>query len=131
MEQVETPKDIVKFAKNLIRSGEEGFKVLQLHVLETEDDQHDDELINSVIIKFSQSLQKIAFELEKDFGIPQFTIDGEDNDEDDMDTEYEELFYVPCSFSSAVWIKEDQILYLAVVQEDREFPISLIMGVEF
>lgn len=129
MEKVETPKDIVKFAEDLISSGEEGFEVIKLHVLETEEDQHDDELIDSVVLEFTKILKDLAVELEKKFGASQFMMEGEN--EEDIEQEDSEQFYVPCSFSSAIWEKEDHVLYLGVLQEDREFPICLVVGVEY
>ena len=129
MGQVEIPKDIVEFAEDLIRSGEEGFEIIKLRVLETEEDQHDDDLIDSVIQEFSEVLKGLTIQLEKEFGSPKLSI--YDEDEDDIEEEDEDEFYVPCSFSSAVWAKNDHILYLSVLQEDREFPICLVVGVEY
>lgn len=129
MEQVEIPKDIVKFAEELISSGEDGFEVIKLHVLETEEEQHDDELVDSLIQEFTKILKELTAELEKEFGSAKLSIDAEDDD--DIGEEDEDEFYIPCSFSSAVWEKEDHILYLGVLQEDREFPICLVVGVEY
>ena len=129
MGQVEIPKDIVEFAEDLIRSGEEGFEIIKLRVLETEEDQHDDDLIDSVIQEFSEVLKGLTIQLEKEFGSPKLSI--YDEDEDDIEEEDEDEFYVPCSFSSAVWAKNEHILYLSVLQEDREFPICLVVGVEY
>lgn len=127
MEQAELPKDIVKFANDMIRSGKEGVEFIKLHVLETEEDQHDDELIDSLITSFSEILKELASKLEEEFGAPKLSIEGEDDEiEEDEDD-----FYVPCSFSSAIWEKDDYLLYLGVVQEDREFPICLVIGVEY
>ena len=97
--------------------------------LETEEDQHDDDLIDSVIQEFSEVLKGLTIQLEKEFGSPKLSI--YDEDEDDIEEEDEDEFYVPCSFSSAVWAKNDHILYLSVLQEDREFPICLVVGVEY
>lgn len=129
MKQVEMPKDIVKLAKDLIGSGEEGFEVIKLHVLEGESDQHDDERIDSVIQEFSKTLKELSAELEVEFGEALLTMHGEE--EGDIEEEDDEQFFVPCSFSSAVWEKEDYILYLGVVQEDRELPVCLAVGVEY
>lgn len=129
MEQVEIPKDIVKLAEDLISSGEVGYETIKLYALETEEEQHDDEVIDSVIQAFSQLLEELAIKLEKVYGTPKLTLDG--GNEDEIEEDNEEAFYVPCSFSSAVWETEDYILYLGVCQEDRELPICLVIGVEF
>ena len=130
MEKVDTPKDIVRFVENLISSGKEECEIIKLRMLE-EDEQHDDELIDSIIHDFTLVLQRLASKLAGMYGIPKITLDEGDFDDKENECEEEEQFYVPCSFSSAVWETEDFILYLGVCQEDREFPIVLVVGVEY
>lgn len=132
MRKIDLPNDIIKFTENLISSGEERFEVIQIREFEHEEEQHDEELIDSVIGEFSSILKELALELEKKYGEPKLALEEKDFEdiEDDEEVIEDEQFYVPCSFASAVWEKEDFILYLAVCQEDREFPIILVVGVE-
>ncbi|MCF6441834.1 hypothetical protein L1077_20565 [Pseudoalteromonas luteoviolacea] len=133
MEKVEISEDIVRFVEDLISSGEEKFEVIKLRVLDEESEQHDDELIDSVIHDFTIVLQGLASDLAGWYGEPRIALDEEefDDETEEQGEEEGEPFYVPCSFSSAIWETEELILYLAVCQEDREFPIMLVVGVEY
>ena len=126
MEEIKIPDDIVAHVSGLLDSGEDGFDVMKLRYLESEEDQHDDDLIDSIVQKFTVVLKSLALKLDDKYGNHKFTSDLEEESEEEEDE-----FYVPGSYASAVWEKEEFILYLAVCQEDREFPIMLVVGVEY
>ncbi|WP_444942481.1 hypothetical protein ACJJI3_11140 [Microbulbifer sp. ZKSA004] len=132
MENIEIPKDIVQFVDNLIDSGKEEFEVIKIQVLQDETKQHDDDLIKSIVHEFTQILQRLASVLENKYGPAKIVLNADfDEEEEDEFEEGDEEFYIPCSFSSAVWTTDDFTLYLGVCQEDREFPIVLAVGVEY
>lgn len=132
MKKIDLLKDIINFTENLISSGKECFEVIHLREFEHEEEQHDDELIDSVIGEFTNILKALALELAEKYGKPKLVLEEENFEviEEDEEVIENEQFYVPYSFASAVWKKEDFILYLAVCQEDREFPIILVIGIE-
>ncbi|WP_043319353.1 hypothetical protein [Microbulbifer sp. HZ11] len=125
MVEVKISEDIVSHVEGLISSGEEVVQVIKFRLLEGEEEQYDDELIDSIVQEFSESLKRLASALDEKYGEHKFSssLDG-------LDDEIEDEFYVPCSYVSAVWEREDYILYLAVSQEDREYPIALVVGIE-
>ena len=127
MEEIEIPDDIVAHVSDLLVSGEDGFDVMKLRYLESEEDQHDDDLIDSITQEFTVTLKTLASKLDDKYGSHKFTSDLEDEPDEEDDDE----FYVPGSYVSAVWEQEGFILYLAVCQEDREYPIMLVVGVEY
>ena len=127
MEEIKIPDDIVAHISDLLASGEDGFDVMKLRYLESEEDQHDDDLIDSITQEFTVTLNILASKLDDKYGSHKFKSDFDDEPEEEKDDE----FYVPCSYVSSVWELEEFILYLAVCQEDREYPIMLVVGVEF
>jgi len=127
MEEIKIPDDIVAHVSDLLASGEDGFDVMKLRYLESEEDQHDDDLIDSITQEFTVTLKTLASKLDDKYGNHKFTSDLEDEPEEEEDDE----FYVPGSYVSAVWEQEEFILYLAACQEDRECPIMLVVGVEY
>ena len=126
-EEIKIPDDIVAHVSDLLASGEDGFDVLKLRYLESEEYQHDDDLIDSIAQEFTVTLRILASQLDDKYGSHKFTSDLEDEPEEEEGDE----FYVPGSYVSAVWEQEEFILYLAVCQEDRESPIMLVVGVEY
>ncbi len=128
MEEVKTPDDIVSHVLDLVGSREDRLDAIKLRHLETEEEQHDDELIDSITQEFTVTLKSLASKLDEKYGDHKFTSDLDDESEEDVENEDE--FYVPDSYVSAVWEKEDFILYLAICQEDREYPIMLVVGVQ-
>ncbi|WP_299599709.1 hypothetical protein [uncultured Microbulbifer sp.] len=131
MVEVKVSEDIVSHVEGLISSGEEVVQVIEVRHLEGEEEQYDDELIDSIVQEFSVNLKRLASALDEKYGEHKFSLDLDVlDDEIDEDEESEDEFYVPCSYVSAVWECEDYILYLAVSQEDREYPITLVVGVE-
>jgi len=129
MEEVKNPDDIASLVLDLVGSGEDGFDILKLRYLETEEEQHDDELIDSITQELVVTLKSLASKLDEKHGDHKFTSNLDDESEDDAESEDE--FYVPGSYVSAVWEQEDFILYLAICQEDREYPIMLVVGLQY
>lgn len=125
--KITLPEDINGLAESLIDSGDEEYSVLKVHVFETEDEMYDDELIDSVIDQFTQLLKRLSSELTPKYGLPKFYEESEDFNDEDEDLDIE----IPGAYSSAIWELENSTLFLAVIQEDREFPITLILGVNY
>lgn len=78
-----------------------------------------------MIAELTVTLKELASDLSKKYGSTILVEDSEEFEEE------EEEFYIPGSFVSASWNTEKFILYLAICQEDREYPITLAMGVKY
>ncbi|QPB85845.1 hypothetical protein CWC22_022865 [Pseudoalteromonas rubra] len=139
MEECNIPEDITNLVNGLIKANTADYEIVKSRYLKEEDEQHDDQLIASIMREYSVLLGQFENELKVEFGTPKIVDDlavfddAEENEEEGgyLAEEDDEGFYVPCSFYSVIWEKEEYILFLAVCQEDREFPIELIVGVEF
>ncbi|KAF7781201.1 hypothetical protein PRUB_b0346 [Pseudoalteromonas rubra] len=139
MEECNIPEDITNLVHGLIKANTADYAIIKSRYLKEEDEQHDDQLIASIMREYSVLLGQFENELKVEFGTPKIVDDlavFDDAEESEEEGDYlaeedDEDFYVPCSFYSVIWEKEEYILFLAVCQEDREFPIELIVGVEF
>jgi hypothetical protein len=118
---------IVELSKSCLDAPGE-MHVLRAHTFADDEDAHDDALQDRLNAEFREQLDRYINFLEAEFGPATIVdLDSEAVDEADAD---EALSLLEGAIKLAWWTQDDATLYVATAQEDREAPLTLVIGAQ-